>query len=69
MLAGDRDAMVVVGAMHLVGEQGLVQLLRTRGYTVEQVTKTLERSNVAPTHPKEKPQITQMDADGRVGGS
>lgn len=43
MLAGDRDAMVVVGAMHLVGEEGLVQLLRDRGHTVEQVTKTLER--------------------------
>jgi len=43
MLAGNRDAMVVVGAMHLVGEVGLVQLLRGRGHTVEQVTKTLER--------------------------
>ena len=43
MLAGDRDAMVVVGAMHLVGEGGLVQLLRERGHTVEQVTNALER--------------------------
>lgn len=47
LLAGDRDAMVVVGAMHLVGDMGLVQLLQKRGYTVEQVTKTLQRSNVA----------------------
>ena len=35
LLAGDSDAMVVVGALHLVGEEGLVNLLRKRGYTVE----------------------------------
>ena len=28
--------MVVVGAMHLVGEDGLVEMLRQRGYTVVQ---------------------------------
>jgi uncharacterized protein YbaP (TraB family) len=26
---------VVVGALHLVGEEGLVNLLRKKGYTVE----------------------------------
>jgi uncharacterized protein YbaP (TraB family) len=36
LLAGERDAMVVVGSMHLVGEIGLVNLLREKGYTVEQ---------------------------------
>lgn len=36
LLAGDRDAMVVVGSMHLVGEVGLVNLLREKGFTVEQ---------------------------------
>ena len=36
LLAGDRDAMVVVGSMHLVGDVGLVNLLRERGYTIEQ---------------------------------
>ena len=35
LLAGDSDAMVVVGALHLVGEEGLVNLLRKRGYTVD----------------------------------
>jgi len=35
LLAGDSDAMVVVGALHLVGEDGLVNLLRKRGYTVD----------------------------------
>ncbi len=35
LLAGDSDTMVVVGALHLVGEDGLVDLLRKRGYTVE----------------------------------
>lgn len=33
----DSDAMVVVGALHLVGEQGLVKLLRAKGYEVEQL--------------------------------
>jgi len=36
LLAGERDAMVVVGSAHLVGEQGVVNLLREKGYTVEQ---------------------------------
>ena len=36
LLEGDRDAMVVVGSMHLIGEQGLVALLRKQGYTVVQ---------------------------------
>lgn len=36
LLAGERDAMVVVGALHLVGDEGLVALLRDRGYTVTQ---------------------------------
>jgi uncharacterized protein YbaP (TraB family) len=36
LLAGDRDVMVVVGSMHLVGEEGLVGLLREKGYTVTQ---------------------------------
>jgi hypothetical protein len=37
LLAGDRDALVVVGALHLVGPEGLVALLRGRGYTVTQL--------------------------------
>ena len=37
LLAGQRDAMVVVGALHLVGEQGLVALLRRNGYLVTQM--------------------------------
>lgn len=36
LLAGQRDAMVVVGAMHLVGEDGIVEMLRQKGYTVTQ---------------------------------
>jgi uncharacterized protein YbaP (TraB family) len=35
LLAGNNDAMVVVGALHLVGEEGVVNLLRKKGYTVE----------------------------------
>jgi len=37
LLGGDRDAMVVVGAMHLVAEDGIIEMLRQRGYTVTQL--------------------------------
>ena len=37
MLKGKDDALVVVGAAHLVGRQGVVELLRARGYTVDQL--------------------------------
>jgi uncharacterized protein YbaP (TraB family) len=32
LLNGDHDAMVVVGAMHLVGKDGLIELMKRRGY-------------------------------------
>jgi len=37
LLAGDDDTLVVVGALHLVGDVGVVQLLRAKGYSVERV--------------------------------
>jgi len=37
LLTGQRDAMVVVGAMHLVGEDGIVEMLRQKGYSVTQL--------------------------------
>lgn len=37
LLRGDVDAMVVVGSLHLVGEQGLIELLKAKGYEVEQL--------------------------------
>lgn len=37
MLKGTDDALVVVGAAHLVGKQGVVELLKAKGYTVEQL--------------------------------
>jgi len=36
LLAENQDYLVVVGAMHLVGKNGLVELLRQRGYSVTQ---------------------------------
>ncbi|HWP57680.1 MAG TPA: TraB/GumN family protein [Candidatus Acidoferrales bacterium] len=36
LLEGDESALVVVGAGHLVGKEGLIELLRARGYAVEQ---------------------------------
>jgi uncharacterized protein YbaP (TraB family) len=37
MLKGKSDALVVVGAAHLVGKEGVVELLRAKGYVVEQM--------------------------------
>ena len=37
LFQGNVDAMVVVGSLHLVGEQGLIELLRAKGYEVEQL--------------------------------
>lgn len=37
LFRGDVDAMVVVGSLHLVGEQGLVELLKSKGYEIEQL--------------------------------
>ena len=37
LLAGERDAIVVVGSLHLVGREGLVALLRDLGYRVDQL--------------------------------
>ncbi|MGD9252500.1 MAG: TraB/GumN family protein [Holophagae bacterium] len=37
LLAGESRVLVVVGALHLVGEQGLINQLRASGYTVEQL--------------------------------
>lgn len=34
---GTDDSLVVVGAMHLLGEDGVVEKLRAKGYTVERV--------------------------------
>jgi uncharacterized protein YbaP (TraB family) len=36
LLAGNRNAMVVVGGMHLVGKDGIIEMLRQKGYTVTQ---------------------------------
>lgn len=36
------DTLVVVGTLHLLGDDGLVEKLRTKGYTVERVCDTCE---------------------------
>jgi hypothetical protein len=40
LLSGGEDTLVIVGALHLVGDVGLVELLRARGYSVERVDPT-----------------------------
>jgi uncharacterized protein YbaP (TraB family) len=37
LIQGGDDALVVVGAGHLVGTQGVVAMLRAKGYTLEQM--------------------------------
>jgi len=37
LFEGPVDAMVVVGSLHLVGEQGLIKLLEAQGYKLEQL--------------------------------
>ena len=37
LIGGKDDALVVVGAAHLVGKDGVVELLRSKGYTIEQL--------------------------------
>jgi uncharacterized protein YbaP (TraB family) len=37
LLKGKDDALVVVGAAHLVGSQGVVALLKAKGYSIEQM--------------------------------
>jgi uncharacterized protein YbaP (TraB family) len=37
LIRGKEDALVIVGAGHLVGKDGVVELLRAKGYTLEQM--------------------------------
>jgi uncharacterized protein YbaP (TraB family) len=37
IMKADRTAFVGVGLLHLLGEQGVPELLRQRGYQVEQI--------------------------------
>lgn len=44
-LEGERDALVVVGALHLLGEDGVVEKLRARGYKVERICTACPAAN------------------------
>ncbi len=37
LLSGAQPAFVVVGTLHLVGDDGIIEMLRNKGYTVEQL--------------------------------
>jgi uncharacterized protein len=37
LIRGGESALVVVGAAHLVGKEGVIELLKARGYTLEQM--------------------------------
>lgn len=41
---GDDDALVVVGALHLLGEGGVVEKLRAHGYTIERVCSACRKA-------------------------
>lgn len=42
---GDDDTLVVVGALHLLGEDGVVEKLRARGYTVERICSACDAAS------------------------
>ncbi len=50
MLDGEAkdDALVVVGALHLLGDDGVVEKLRAKGYGVKRVCSACNRKNAAP---------------------
>jgi len=37
MIKQGESTLIVVGAAHLVGKDGVIELLKARGYTVEQM--------------------------------
>jgi uncharacterized protein len=43
--ASDGDALVVVGALHLLGDDGVVEKLRARGYRVERICTACAAAN------------------------
>ncbi|MDQ3289144.1 MAG: TraB/GumN family protein [Pseudomonadota bacterium] len=45
--ADTSDTLVVVGALHLVGEDSVVEKLRVRGYTVERICSACEAGSAA----------------------
>lgn len=51
-MKGDKDIMVIVGTAHLVGEKGLIQLLKESGLRVERWSK--EKNNNKKKPPKKK---------------
>jgi uncharacterized protein len=42
------DTLVVVGALHLLGEDGVVEKLRAKGYKVERICSACTNKNAAP---------------------
>ena len=50
MLDGETkdDTLVVVGALHLLGSDGVVEKLRAKGYKVERVCSACDRENASP---------------------
>jgi len=51
------NALVVVGAGHLVGPDNLLQLLRTMGYTIEQITAHTGVATFSTQNPAQAPYI------------
>lgn len=52
LLANNDDAMVIVGAGHLVGDGGVPALLRRAGYTVERIGDVPARKPIAAPDPR-----------------
>jgi uncharacterized protein YbaP (TraB family) len=64
-LAHDRSTVFAVGAAHLPGEEGLIELLRARGYNVDPVFSTKKiKPDDYTVHDKVRPWVEVNDPDG-----
>ena len=54
-LAGKRNVMVLVGALHLAGKEGLIEMLRQEGFKPEQMYG-IDRPHTATVQPGQRPQ-------------
>ncbi len=63
---GDDDALVVVGALHLLGDDGVVGKLRARGYQVERICSACKAGTRLTLHQGAAGTIT-MQSTGHAG--
>lgn len=61
------NALYVVGSLHLVGEDGVVEKLRAKGFTVERVCSACAATPSVPTGPSTTPAVPAVPAVPATG--